>query len=193
MNITGKNSSLLGQKVEWKKLGSVFNIFAGGDLPLNFSKEKQDGFNIPILSNGIDEKSLYGWTNIAKVSEPSLTISARGTIGWTSIQEKPFYPIVRLLVLTPNVELNLKYTYYYMKMIENDYNVAKSGIPQLTKPMINKISLPLPPLHIQKEIVETLDKFDALTNSTKEGLPKEIDLRTKQYEYYRNQLLNFEK
>ena len=53
-------------------------------------------------------------------------------------------------------------------------------------------SLPLPPLSKQKEIVETLDKFDALTNSTKEGLPKEIELRQKQYEYYRNELSNFE-
>ncbi|HID8151278.1 TPA: restriction endonuclease subunit S [Proteus mirabilis] len=70
-------------------------------------------FNIPILSIGIGDKSLYGWTNQAKIEKPSLTISARGTIGWTSYRDRPFFPIVRLLVLTPKVELNLKYAYHF--------------------------------------------------------------------------------
>lgn len=54
-----------------------------------------------------------------------------------------------------------------------------------------KIKIPLPPLSVQREIVEILDKFDTLCNSISEGLPKEIELRRKQYEYYRNQLLTF--
>ena len=55
-----------------------------------------------------------------------------------------------------------------------------------------KIPIPIPPLSVQQEIVGVLDKFDALTNSISEGVPKEIELRQKQYEYYRNELLNFE-
>lgn len=183
-----------GDEVEWKPLGDVFKIVAGGDVPKNaLSNTKTEEYFIPILSNGIDEKSLYGWTNIAKINEPSLTISARGTIGWTSYREEPFYPIVRLLVLTPKVSLNLKFAYYFMKSIENNYNVNKSGIPQLTKPMLEKIKIPLPPIEEQKRIAAILDKFHTLTSSLSEGLPKEIELRQKQYEYYRDLLLGFGK
>jgi type I restriction enzyme S subunit len=61
-----------------------------------------------------------------------------------------------------------------------------------------KIPIPYPDnpeksLLIQGEIVEVLDKFDALTNSISEGLPREIELRQKQYEYYRDMLLSFPK
>ncbi|WP_315546093.1 restriction endonuclease subunit S [Prevotella koreensis] len=54
-----------------------------------------------------------------------------------------------------------------------------------------KIKIPVPPLAEQERIVSILDKFDSLTNSISEGLPKEIELRRKQYEYYRNELLSF--
>ncbi|HDR1337451.1 TPA: restriction endonuclease subunit S, partial [Pasteurella multocida] len=58
---------------------------------------------------------------------------------------------------------------------------------------MGKIKIPIPPLTIQQNIVEILDKFDRLTNSITEGLPKEIELRRKQYEYYREKLLTFPK
>jgi type I restriction enzyme S subunit len=53
--------------------------------------------------------------------------------------------------------------------------------------------LPFPPLQEQNRIVTILDKFDTLTNSISEGLPREIALRQKQYEYYRDLLLSFPK
>ena len=53
--------------------------------------------------------------------------------------------------------------------------------------------IPLPPLPVQEYIVSKLDKFDKIINDIKQGLPKEIELRQKQYEYYREKLLNFEK
>lgn len=179
---------LKGQKVEWKSLDEVFDILAGGDVPKNsFSDIQTEEFNVPILSNGIGEKSLYGWTDKAKINDPSLTISARGTIGWTSYQEKPFFPIVRLLVLTPKIKINLKYAYHFMKLIENNYNVSKAGIPQLTKPMIKDIELPIPPLDVQAKIVKILDAFTALTAE----LNAELTMREKQYHYYRDNLLTF--
>ena len=188
-------------EVEWKTLEDIFDIFAGGDAPKDaLSAVQTEEFNVPILSNGIGDKSLYGWTNKAKIEKPSLTISARGTIGWTSYRDMPFFPIVRLLVLTPKTKVNLKYAYYFMKTIENDYKVPEAGIPQLTKPMLKDIKIPLPcpgdpekSLAEQARIVAILDKFDALTESLTEGLPREIELRQKQYKYYRNLLLNFPK
>lgn len=188
-------------EAEWKSLEEVFDILAGGDAPKNaLSGSETEEFSIPILSNGIGEKSLYGWTDKAKIDKPSLTISARGTIGWTSYRDKPFFPIVRLLVLTPKVKLNLKYAYYFMKTIENDYNIPEAGIPQLTKPMLKDIKIPLPcPGNPEKSLAEqgriaaALDKFDTLANSITEGLPREIELRQKQYEHYRDLLLSFPK
>lgn len=56
-----------------------------------------------------------------------------------------------------------------------------------------KLLIPIPSLEEQEHIVSILDKFDALTTSLTEGLPKEIELRQKQYEYYRNMLLSFPK
>lgn len=145
---------LEGTSVEWKTLESVFDILADGDVPKeSLSETETETFNIPILSNGIGDKSLYGWTDKAKIVNPSLTISARGTIGWTSYRDKPFFPIVRLIVLTPKIEINLKYAYYFMKTIENSYKVSEAGIPQLTKPMIKNIQIPIPPLPVQVEIV----------------------------------------
>ena len=174
------------------ELGSVFEVIAGGDIPKNgISAIETEEYRYPILSNGINEKSLYGWTNQARIKNPSLTVSARGTIGWTSYREKPFFPIVRLLVLTPKINLNLKYAYYFMKSIENNYEIPQSGIPQLTKPMIQSKIITLPPLEEQSSIVSILDNFNTLTDSLSKGLPKEIELRQKQYEYWREQLLNF--
>ena len=57
--------------------------------------------------------------------------------------------------------------------------------------MFTKFPISLPTLDKQLEIVELLDKFDALVNSITEGLPREIELRQKQYEYYRDLLLSF--
>ncbi|WP_282498458.1 restriction endonuclease subunit S [Pantoea stewartii] len=185
-----------GAEVEWFSVNDVFDIFAGGDIPKDSLSDIQtDEYNIPIYSNGIGSRALYGWTNKAKIDAPSLTISARGTIGWTSYQENPFFPVVRLLVLTPKIQLNLKYSYYFMKMIEGDYKVPKTGIPQLTKPMLKDIKLPIPcpdnpekSLAIQSEIVRILDTFTALTAE----LTAELSMRKKQYNYYRDQLLSFD-
>ena len=80
-----------------------------------------------------------------------------------------------------------------MKTQEKNYNIPKMGIPQLTIPMIINKEIPLPSLPVQEYIVSILDKFDTLVNDLSQGLPKEIELRQKQYEYYREKLLNFEK
>lgn len=72
--------------------------------------------------------------------------------------------------------------------------MAKSAShPFVSYDALNKVAVPVPPLTEQERIIATLEKFDILTNSISEGLPGEIELRQKQYEYYRNLLLNFPK
>ena len=71
------------------------------------------------------------------------------------------------------------------------YKVPKTGIPQLTVPMLKKEIICVPTLETQNHIVSVLDRFDKLCNDISEGLPAEIEARQKQYEYYRDKLLKF--
>ena len=57
--------------------------------------------------------------------------------------------------------------------------------------MIREFQIPVPPLDIQEKIVHVLDNFDTVCNDLNIGLPKEIELRQKQYEYFRDQLLTY--
>lgn len=91
--------------------------------------------------------------------------------------------------------LNPKYVAYYFQT-EQFQKQKRSFITGTKVRRVNandlaKIKIPVPPLVEQERIVSILDKFDSLTNSISEGLPKEIELRRKQYEYYRNELLSF--
>ncbi|HFO6450297.1 TPA: restriction endonuclease subunit S, partial [Escherichia coli] len=70
---------------------------------------------------------------------------------------------------------------------------VSSSVTSLRRPMFLKFPIPVPPSEEQARIVEILDKFDTLTNSITEGLPREIELRQKQYEYYRDLLFSFPK
>jgi type I restriction enzyme S subunit len=63
----------------------------------------------------------------------------------------------------------------------------------LNKKNLESINIPNPATKEKERIVAILDKFDSLTYSIKEGLPREIELRQKQYEYYRDLLLSFPK
>lgn len=78
------------------------------------------------------------------------------------------------------------YFYTYIQRVS-----VSSSVTSLRRPMFLNFSIPVPPLTEQARIVSLLDKFDTLTNSTREGLPREIALRQKQYEYYRDLLLSF--
>lgn len=92
---------------------------------------------------------------------------------------------------------NSKYVYYCINT--NKYidfvNSVKSGgsQPNINAQQYSRFLIPLPSIPVQEHIVSILDKFDTLVNDIKNGLPKEIELRQKQYEYFREKLLNFSK
>ena len=141
-------------------------IFAGGDKPENFSKMKTDKNIFPIFSNGIDKDGLYGYTDEAKVLEKALTISARGTIGFTKIREANFTPIIRLIVIILKDRILYEFLDYYFKY--NSLEGVGSSIPQLTVPIVNEKIIPLPPLNEQKRIVEKIDFLFEKTKRAKE-------------------------
>ena len=184
-------------KVEWKALNEVCSsISAGGDLPEAFIKgqtDPTDEFPYPIFANATGDKGLYGFTNKYKIESDAVTISARGAkVGYHTVREGKFTPIIRLITLVPNKNIiSTRYLNYILDM--TPIAGTKGGIPQLTVPTVKKISIPVPPLAEQERIVAILDKFDTLTTSLTEGLPREIELRQQQYEYYRELLLSFPK
>lgn len=145
----------------WKnvKLERVCDkLFAGGDVPAdNWQKEKSEIYNVPIYSNGIGDKALYGYTNIAKVSEDAVTISARGTIGYVEIRKAPYYPAIRLISAIPNKKVILL---GYLKLILQNINILGNGnsIPQLTVPMIKDLNIYLPSIEEQKLIVKKIEE-----------------------------------
>lgn len=93
--------------------------------------------------------------------------------------------------------MNSKFVSYCMQttsfIAEKAKYVARTKVNTLLIKGFSTIRIPIPPLAEQERIVSILDKFDALTNSITEGLPREIELRQKQYEYYRDMLLSFPK
>jgi len=147
-----------------KTLGEVCeNIFAGGDKPKEYSKLKTDKLNIPIYANAVKLRGLYGFTNIARVTKPSVTISARGSgTGHTELRKEHFLPIVRLIVVIPNSDLiNLE----FLKHIIDSLVIVRSGsaIPQLTVPVIKKYQVSFPPIQQQQKIVKKLNALQAQT------------------------------
>ena len=88
-----------------------------------------------------------------------------------------------------------KYLFYFLQSrSELLLGLKKSGgVPAVNKSDLGQLKILIPSLEKQARIVSILDKFDTLTNSITEGLPREIELRQKQYEYYRDLLFDFPK
>ena len=86
-----------------------------------------------------------------------------------------------------------RYIEYYLNSIDLTPYISGAAQPKLNKRNLEGILVPNPKIEQKEKIVQLLDKFDALTTSLTEGLPREIELRQKQYEYYRDALLSFPK
>ncbi|EDP2738971.1 restriction endonuclease subunit S [Campylobacter jejuni] len=181
-----KENYKLPQSWEWKSLEEISeNISAGGDKPKNCTESKTAKNQIPVYANGVNNNGLVGYTDKATIIKPSLTISARGTIGFVCIRKEPYFPIVRLISLIPceNI-LCLHYLYFCL-----NFFIAKgegSSIPQLTIPKFKSLQIPLPPLKEQEQIAEHLDFVFEKAKALKELYTKEL----KDYEELKQSLLD---
>ncbi len=128
-----------------------------------------------IIANAVKYNGLYGYTNKVRVSKPSVTIAARGSgTGHTEIRYEPFFPIVRLIVIIPNVE---KVKLEFLKYSIQNFDIMRSGsaIPQLTVPMIKDYSLSLPSISDQNQIVSQLDELKSQTQSLEFNYQQELN------------------
>lgn len=140
---------------EVKELEEIATIKAGGDKPKYYTVERTEQNNIPIYSNGILNDGLYGYTINPVITDQSVTISARGTIGFCVLRNKPFVPIIRLITLTPKVKGSAKYFYETLRnfIFENSGSVQQ----QLTVPQVNRIKILYP-------APEMINSFEGITS-----------------------------
>ncbi len=159
-NFPGFNGELVdGLPKGWQmyELGDVSTLIAGGDKPKNFSSQLNEEFKVPIYSNGITNEGLYGYTDLPRIYEESVTVSARGTIGYVCLRMHPYVPIVRLIAIIPHKKLlSSKYLYLWLK----NQNISGTGTTQqqLTVPDFKSTKILIPEIEIIKQ-------FTAITNS----------------------------
>ena len=196
-----------GNEVEWKTLGEMAKKISSGGTPKTTVSEYYNG-EIPWLRT---QEVGYGeiWDTSIKITEEAVKNSSAkwipkdcviiamygATVGRVGINKIPLTTNQACANIEVNEEIaNYKYVYYCLL---NQYEYIKSlgagSQTNINAQIVKSLKIPLPPLEEQQRIVTILDKFDTLVNSISEGLPKEIALRRKQYEYYREKLLSFPK
>ena len=126
---------------EKKKLVEIAELKAGGDKPEIVSAKRTNECSVPIFSNGTTNEGLYGYTNLPVIVEQSVTISARGSVGYTELRRTPFVPIVRLISVTPH-NIYVGYIFYCLKSTTLDSNGAAQQ--QITIPMIRNKEITIP-------------------------------------------------
>ncbi|PIT39961.1 restriction endonuclease subunit S [Snodgrassella alvi] len=199
-------------EVEWKALGDISEkIYSGGTPKTDIAKYWENG-TIPWMSSGeVNLTTVYKTEKF--ISETGLRNSSAKFVPKNSVvialagQGKTRGKVARTRIdLTTNQSLasltfdenkvNSDYIFHFLNTQYENLRQISSGNGArggLNLQMISSYKVPIPSLKEQDRIVKILDKFEALTNSLTEGLPREIELRQKQYEYYRNLLLNFPK
>ncbi|MFN0204025.1 MAG: restriction endonuclease subunit S [Bacteroidia bacterium] len=139
-------------------LSEIAEIKAGGDKPKVFSEIKTNECTFPIYSNGIDNDGLYGYTNTAKIFDESITVSARGTIGFVCLRLEPYVPIVRLISVIPKKN---KVSCIYLYLWAKSQNISGTGTTQeqLTVPDFSGTTLLLPTFDKMIEFTDCVNEF----------------------------------
>lgn len=147
-------------------LGDVSTLVAGGDKPINYSIQSNEQYKIPVYSNGITNEGLQGYTDKPRINEESVTVSARGTIGYVCLRLQPYVPIVRLIAVIPNQNfLSSKYLFLWLR----NQKISGTGTTQqqLTVPDFKRTKVLIPK-------VEIINEFTLIMNSISQKLNSNI-------------------
>lgn len=196
--------------VEWKKLGEVFEL-RGGYTPSKQNDSYWDNGDIPWFrledirdNGGVLDKSIQKVTRAAIKGKGlfkanSIIITTSATIGVHALIKVPFLVNQRFISVYPKskyeAEISMKFMYYYFFIVGQmcKESLKQGNFSSVDMDKFNEFEIPIPSLAEQERIVSILDQFDTLTNSLTEGIPAEIELRQKQYEFYREKLLTFKR
>ncbi|MDE6672921.1 MAG: restriction endonuclease subunit S [Ruminococcus sp.] len=196
-----------GDDVDYKTLKEVCEVITKGTTPKLYEKSgisfiKTESFN----GRYIDKSKLFfvspethnNFLKRSVLKEKDILFSIAGTIGKTAIVTKDVLPAntnQALAIIRLKSEENLKYILYILESkYMQDYMrmcIKGSAQPNLNLTQLSDFKFPYPPIEEQERIVKILDNFDTLCNDLTHGIPAEIALRKKQYEYYRDKLLTF--
>jgi type I restriction enzyme S subunit len=171
--------------VEWKKLGDLCEVQRGKRLTKNLL---DDNAAYPVYHGGLDPLGKYGQYNREANTVMVINVGASaGTVGFCNCK---FWSSDGCFCISHSKLLDNKYLYYYLQTKTHylQSQVRHAGIPTLDNPVVEKIMLPLLSMSEQKQIVGILDTFTSSINNLKH----QIAQRRKQYEYYRDQLLDIE-
>ncbi|EKQ4861406.1 restriction endonuclease subunit S [Salmonella enterica] len=199
-------------EVEWKTLGEIGKWYGGGTPSKNKIEFWENG-SIPWISPKDMGRTLVDSSEDYITEEAVLQSSTKlipansiAIVVRSSILDKvlpsalikvPATLNQDMKAVIPHENILVKYIYHMIGSRGSDILRAakKTGgsVASIDSKKLFSFKIPVPNINEQQRIVEILDKFDTLTNSITEGLPREIELRQKQYEYYRDLLFSFPK
>ena len=194
-----------GDEVEWKTLGDICDIYDGTHQTPKYTNSGVPFVSVQNINNiygtekyiSLDDFNKYKY----KPRKDDLFMTRIGDIGTCALVENDD-PLAYYVTLTL---IRMKHRVILPRFLKHiiESNIGKSELYKRTLvnavPIkinlgdIGKITIPIPPLAEQERIAGILDKFDALVNDISIGLPAEIEARRKQYEYYREKLLSFDR
>lgn len=180
-------------EVEWKPLGELAENLDSKRKPI--TSGLRDAGDIPYYgASGIVDyvKDYIFDGDFLLISEDGANLLARSTPIAFSVSGKSWVNN-HAHVLKFETYAERRYVEYYLNSIDLTPYISGAAQPKLNQKNLNGIEIPNPSPEEKERIVDILDKFDTLTNSISEGLPREIALRQKQYEHYRDLLLSFPK
>lgn len=173
--------------VKWVKMSAIADIKRGirvvkKDLNLT------EGY--PVFQNCLTPLGYYNEANFPAETAFVIGAGAAGEIGYS---KGMFWAADDCYCLVCSESIIPRYAYYWLLKNQNYLfsRVRKASVPRLARNFIEDLLTPVPLLAEQQRIVDILDRFDKLCNDISQGLPAEIEMRRKQYEYYRDKLLTF--
>jgi type I restriction enzyme S subunit len=182
-------------------LGEVATLRRGRVMSKGYLEENSGEY--PVYSSQTAKNGMIGSIDTFDFDGEFISWTTDGANAGTVFYRTGKFSITNvcgLIKINDESKLIYKYLYYWLTIEAQKHVYSGMGNPKLMSHQVEKIPVPIPcsgneerSLNKQQRIVAILDKLEALTFSITEGLPREIELRQKQYEYYRDLLLSFPK
>ncbi|WP_404349550.1 restriction endonuclease subunit S [Sutcliffiella horikoshii] len=179
-------------KVKWKTVGEVCEVKRGRVISKQYLEDNKGEF--PVYSSQTLKNGEIGRIDTYDYEGEYGSWTTDGAYAGTVFFREGKFSITNICgLLNPDREiLNVRFLVYLLQIEAKKHVKSGSGNPKLMSNVMQKIKIPIPPLEVQEKIVETLDKFTEYIKGLTAELTKELNLRKKQYIYYRDMFLSEE-